>query len=322
MRQYIIRRLLQYIPIILATAMIIFLIVALVPGDYIDNIAGANIKYTPEKIAVMKAKYGFDKPVLERFVIWLTNALKGDFGISLTYQMPVTEVIKIFMWNSFLLAFLSFLLEILIAVPIGIISATKQYSKLDFTVTAFAMVGISMPVFFVGLLLKKIFVMDLKLFPLSGLRTVGAHFTGMAAVWDGFMHLCLPVIVLALQGIGTWMLYTRSSMLDVIRQDYIRTARAKGLSERVVIYKHALRNAMIPIVTLLGMSLPVLFTGAMITESIFGIPGIGKASLDAIYKRDYMFVVGFSLFVAVLQFMGNLLSDIMMAIVDPRIKLK
>lgn len=322
MGQYIIRRLLQYIPIIMATALIIFLIVALVPGDYIDNVTGGNVKYTPEKVAMMKAKYGFDKPVMERFVIWLGNALRGDFGISLSYQRPVTDIINAFMWNSFYLALLAFLLEIAIAIPIGIISATRQYSKLDFTVTAFAMVGISMPSFFIGLLLKKIFVMDLRIFPLSGLSTAGAHYTGFAAFWDVFMHLFLPVIVLALQGIGSWMLYTRTAMLDVIKQDYIRTARSKGLSEKIVIYRHALRNAMIPIVTLLGMSIPSLFAGAMITESIFGIPGIGKAFLDAIFKRDYMFVVGFSLFSAVLLFIGNLLSDIAMAIVDPRIKLK
>jgi peptide/nickel transport system permease protein len=322
MRQYIARRLLQYIPIMLAAAFIIFMIVALVPGDYIDHIAGGNIRYTPEKIAMLKSKYGFDKPVLERFIVWLGNALKGDFGVSLTHHRPVTEVINQFMWNSFCLAFLSFILEILIAVPLGILSATKPHSRLNISISAIAMVGIAMPSFFIGLLLKKVFVLDLRIFPLSGLRTGGARYTGFEAFWDVCIHLFLPVVVLALQGIGSWMLYTRTAMLDVIHQDYIRTARAKGLPERVVIYKHALRNAVIPIVTLLGMSLPSLFTGAMITESVFGIPGVGKAFLDAIHKRDYMFVVGFSLFSAVLLFMGNLLSDIALSLLDPRIQLK
>lgn len=322
MKQYIIRRLLQYIPIMIVTSMIIFLIVALVPGDYIDSVAGANPKYTAEKISALKARYGFDKPVFERFAIWIGNAFKGDFGESLTYQKPVTEIISYFMWNSFYLAFLAFLLEVLIAIPIGIISATRQYSKLDFTVTAFAMIGLSMPSFFIGLLIKKIFCIDLQLLPLAGIRTLGVDYTGLAVVWDIFKHMLLPVVVLALQGIGMWMMYTRSAMLDVIKQDYIRTARAKGLSEKVVIYKHALRNAMIPIVNLLGMSIPSLFTGAIITEQVFAYPGVGKVALEALTKRDYMFVVGFNLFAALMLFIGSLLADIAMAVVDPRIKLK
>jgi peptide/nickel transport system permease protein len=322
MKEYIIRRLLQYIPILIVTALIIFTIVALIPGDYIDSVASSNPKYTAEKIAALKAKYGFDKPILQRFLIWIGNALKLDFGESLSYQRPVTEVISYFMWNSFYLAAIAFLLEIVIAIPIGIISATRQYSKLDFTVTAFSMIGLSMPSFFLGLLLKKIFCIDLQLLPLAGMRTVGVQYTGFVAFWDVFKHMLLPVVVLALQGMGSWMLYTRSSMLDVIKQDYIRTARAKGLSERVVIYKHALRNAMIPIVNLLGMSIPGLFTGAIITEQVFAYPGVGKAAVDALSKRDYMFVVGFNLFAALMLFLGNLLSDIAMAMVDPRIKLK
>ncbi len=322
MKQYIIRRLLQYIPIMIATALIIFSIVALVPGDYIDAVAGANPRYTAEKIEMLKEKYGFNKPILERFFIWVGNALKGDLGESLNYQRPVTEIINMFMWNSFILAFIAFLLEVLIAIPIGIISATKQYSKLDFTVTALTMVGLSMPSFFIGLLLKKIFCIDLQLLPLAGMRTLGVELSGFAAVWDVFKHMLLPVITLALQGIGTWMMYTRSSMLDVIKQDYIRTARAKGLSEKVVIYKHALRNAMIPIANLLGMSIPGLFTGAIITEQVFAFPGIGKIAVDSLTKRDYMFVVGFNLFAAFMYFIGSLLADIMMAMTDPRIKLK
>ncbi len=322
MKQYIIRRLLQYIPILIATALIIFSIVALVPGDYIDSVVGANPRYSAEKIEMLKDKYGFNKPLLERFAVWIGNAFKGDFGESLTYQKPVTEIIGLFMWNSFFLAFMAFLLEVLIAIPIGIISATRQYSKLDFTVTALTMIGLSMPSFFIGLLLKKIFCIDLQLLPLAGMRTLGVEMSGLAAVWDIFKHMLLPVITLSLQGIGAWMMYTRSSMLDVIKQDYIRTARAKGLSEKIVIYKHALRNAMIPIANLLGMSIPGLFTGAIITEQVFAFPGIGKVAVEALTKRDYMFIVGFNLFAALMYFLGALMADIMMAMTDPRIKLK
>ena len=162
----------------------------------------------------------------------------------------------------------------------------------------------------------------MQLLPLAGMRTLGVEMSGLVAVWDIFKHMLLPVITLALQGIGMWMMYTRSSMLDVIKQDYIRTARAKGLSEKIVIYKHALRNAMIPIANLLGMSIPGLFTGAIITEQVFAFPGIGKVAVEALTKRDYMFIVGFNLFAALMYFLGALMADIMMAMTDPRIKLK
>ena len=179
-----------------------------------------------------------------------------------------------------------------------------------------------MPAFFLGLLMIKIFAIDLHILPVSGMRTAGLNATGFAAMADVGKHLILPTLVLAFSGVGSLMRYTRTSMLEVIKQDYIRTARAKGLSEKTVIYRHALRNALIPIVTILGLMLPGLFGGAMITEQIFAFPGIGKIALGALSKRDYPLMMGFNMFMAVLVLLGNLLSDILYAAVDPRVRLK
>ena len=188
--------------------------------------------------------------------------------------------------------------------------------------TVVALIGISMPAFFLGLLMIKIFAIDLHILPVSGMRTAGLNATGFAAMADVGKHLILPTLVLAFSGVGSLMRYTRTSMLEVIKQDYIRTARAKGLSEKTVIYRHALRNALIPIVTILGLMLPGLFGGAMITVQIFAFPGIGKIALGALSKRDYPLMMGFNMFMAVLVLLGNLLSDILYAAVDPRVRLK
>lgn len=320
MWQYLVRRLLQMIPIVLGISLIIFLLVTLVPGNFIET--KANPKMSAEQIEHLKDLYGINDPVHVRYVKWLKGAVVGDFGDSFIFIKPVSQVINTFVWNSFILALMAFILEILIAIPIGIISATKQYSKTDMFFTVFALMGISIPSFFMGLLLKKIFAIDLKLLPLANMTTPGANYTGIRHFLDVASHLLMPCLVLAFSGVGSLMRYTRTAVLEVIKQDYIRTARSKGLSEKVVIYKHALRNALIPIVTLIGLSLPGLFSGAIITESIFGIPGIGKVALDAVTKRDYPLMMGFSMFVAILTLLGNLLSDILYAAVDPRIKLK
>ncbi len=320
MRQYITRRVLQMIPILLGLSIIIFGLFALAPGDFIDANLSKNL--SAQKVAELKALYGFDKPLYMRYFKWITEALQGNLGDSLQFSKPVTSVINDYVWNSFILSAFSYILSILLAVPIGIISATKQYSKFDMGATVFALIGISMPAFFLGLLMIKIFAIDLHILPVSGMRTAGLNVTGFAEMVDVGKHLILPTLVLAFSGVGSLMRYTRTSMLEVIKQDYIRTARAKGLSERTVIYRHALRNALIPIVTILGLMLPGLFGGAMITEQIFAFPGIGKIALGALSKRDYPLMMGFNMFMAVLVLLGNLLSDILYAAVDPRVRLK
>lgn len=309
------------IPIIIGVSIIIFFIISLVPGNFIDAKA-STMHMSKEQIAHLKDLYGINDPIPIRYFKWISGAIRGDFGDSFAHQMPVSKVIGTYVWNSFWIALVAFILQLIIAIPIGIISATKQYSKTDMFFTVFALMGISLPSFFIGYVLIKVFSVNLKILPLAGLSTPGANYTGFALIMDRFSHMILPCIVLALIGIGSMMRYTRTAVLEIIKQDYIRTARAKGLSEKVVIYKHALRNALIPIITLIGLSLPTLFSGAIITESIFGLPGIGKIALDSVIKRDYPLLMGFSMFVAVLTLLGNLLSDFLYAAVDPRVKLK
>jgi peptide/nickel transport system permease protein len=208
-----------------------------------------------------------------------------------------------------------------VGIPTGIISATKQYTLTDGALTVFSLLGISMPSFFFGLLLLKVFAIDLQWLPLSGMITPGVRDLGSIAVFkDVFKHAILPAVVLGLGASASFMRYTRSSMLEVIRQDYIMTARAKGLRERVVIYKHALRNALIPIITLLGFRIPLLFSGAILVETIFGWPGMGKIAIDAINNRDYPLLMGTSLLLSSLTLLGNLMADIMYGFADPRIK--
>jgi peptide/nickel transport system permease protein len=321
MKQYIVRRLLIIIPILLGVSIIVFALIAAIPGDVIDAQFGTS-KLSPQKIAEMKAMLGLDQPVWQRYLTWLQNALHGNFGYSLQYNQPVSQVIHAFIWNSFLLAAVAFVLEMAIAIPIGVLSATKVHSVFDviFTVVAFA--GISLPSFFLALLLQKIFAVDLSCLPLDGMSSVGVAMNSGEYVVDVIQHMVLPVICLTMMQIGGTMRYVRTSMLEVVHQDYIRTAKSKGLPERVVIYKHALKNAAIPIVTFIGNAIPGLFSGALITETVFAWPGIGKIFLESITKRDYMFMMGYIMLLALLIMLGNLLSDILYSVADPRIRLK
>lgn len=321
MKQYTIRRLLIMIPILLGVSIIIFLLISSIPGDAVDVMLGKS-RSSPQRLAEIRAMYGFDQPVWKRYLAWLGNALHGNFGFSFQYNQPVTEVIHTFIWNSFLLAAVSFVLELAIAIPVGVLSATKVHSVFDVIFTVIAFAGISLPSFFLALLLQKIFAVDLGVLPLEGMQSVGVALSGWQAFGDVAQHMILPVISLTMMSMGGTMRYVRTSMLEVIHQDYIRTAKSKGLSERVTIYKHALKNASIPIVTFVGGALPGLFSGAMITETMFGWPGIGKIFLDSISKRDYMFMMGYIMLLAVLTMLGNLLSDILYSVADPRIRLK
>lgn len=308
------------IPVCIGISLVIFFLVNLLPGNFIE--ARANPGISAEQIEHLKELYGINDPIHIKYWKWFKGAITGDFGYSFTYVKPVSEVIGSYAWNSFILAFSAFLLELAIAVPFGILSAARQYSRTDKLLTLIALAGISIPPFFIGLLLKKIFFLDLKILPMANMTTPGADYTGLMYVWDVICHLIMPCFVLAFSGAGFLMRHTRTAVLEVLGQDYIRTARAKGLSERKVLFKHALRNALIPVVTIVGLSLPGLFSGAIITESIFGLPGIGKVALDAMTKRDYPLMMGFSMFVAVITLVGNLLSDIIYAAVDPRVKLE
>lgn len=320
MKQYIIRRLLQMIPTLIGISIIIFTISALVPGDYIT--ARDNPNMTAERAAELRAIYGLDKPDWQRYFVWAGNMVTGNFGSSLQHKLPVTEVIGQYVWNSFIIAFFAMILSWTIAVLAGVFSAKFQYSLVDKLITLAVFICMSLPSFFLGLLLIKWFALDLKIFPVGGMTTAGLKGDTWTYIWDVAQHSMLPIIVLTMLSIGGLSRYFRTSMLEVIRQDYIRTARAKGLKERTVIFKHAFRNAMIPAITLLGFELPGLFGGAMIMEQIFAWPGIGHVYLNSINMRDYPFMLGFTIFLAVLTLIGNLLADLLYGIADPRIRLK
>lgn len=322
MWKYIVRRLLQMIPILIGISIIIYLIVHIVPGSFIEMQAHMA-KMNAAELKHLEDLYGINDPVYIGYFKWLKAiVLHFDFGDSFVYRQPVTTVMGIYIINSVKIALPAYILEILIAIPLGMISATRQYSKTDMTLTFLAFLGISFPSFFLACLLKKEFAIDLGILPLSGLVSPGANYTGLADFWDQVQHLLMPVVVLVVIQAGSLMRYSRMSMLEVVNQDYVRTARAKGVGERTVIYKHELRNALIPIVTILGLNLPSLFSGAIITETVFGIPGIGYISYKAIQQRDYPLMMGFCMMVAVLALLGNLISDILYAVVDPRVKYK
>jgi peptide/nickel transport system permease protein len=317
MSTYVTKRLIYMVAILLAASFLIFSLYALTPGDYISG----NIKLTPERKAELRDIYGLSKPLLERYVLWMKNALHGDFGFSLAQQKPVLTLFNEYIWNSFLLAVVSTFLTWVIAVVIGVISAYKQYSWFDTVVMIVIFAAMSIPSFFIGLYLIKVLAVDWKWLPPGGMLTTGSNATGWAYAKEVIHHMTLPVIVMTLLGIGSLTRYFRSNMIDVIKQDYIRTARAKGLKESKVLYRHALRNALLPAITLVGFELPALFGGSLIIEKIFNWPGIGQLYMQSFGLRDYPLLMGFTMFIAVLTVIGTLLSDILYHVADPRVRL-
>lgn len=322
MRQYIIRRLFISVFVLLGVSMIIYGLLRTAPGDYVATLTANKPDVTEEMRAQLEELYGLNKGIVEGYVDWLGDAVKGEFGDSFVYGKPVQEVIQDRMWTSFWMALPSFILQLLIAIPLGIISATKQYSITDYTVTTIALIGISLPSFFFAAVLQRVFSMGLGWVPLQGMITAREDYVGFAHIMDLAWHFILPITVLTVLGIGGLMRYSRTNMLEVLNADYIRTARAKGLSEHKVIYKHAFRNTLIPIVTMVGGMIPSLFAGAMITEGVFAIEGLGYTSLTALKSGDIPFMMTFTVFLAILTLAGTLLSDILYAVVDPRVRLK
>ena len=264
-----------------------------------------------------------DKGVIGGFLVWLKSAVQGDFGVSWVHNVPPTEKFADVIWVSFILGAVSLVLEVLIAIPLGIIAARKQYSAVDYTVTVIAMVCISMPTFFVATLLKLVFGVYLGWFEIAGLTSARYYDTlsQFGKIMNIGWHLVLPTITIVIISIGGLMRYTRTNMLEVLNADYIRTARAKGLPEKKVINYHAFRNTLIPVVTLLGGSLPSLFSGALITEQLFSIPGIGYTGYQSMIVGDIPFTMFYLTFMAILTLLGNLIADLLYAAVDPRVRL-
>lgn len=333
MLKYILKRLFISIFVLLGVSIIIYTLVRMMPNDYLDIKFDSQLQQgtiTQEQLNEFKKQYGIGDNSFEGLVSgycnWLGNMLKGDMGNSFKYEKPVSQVISKNMWVSFAIAVIATILQFAIAIPLGITSATHQYSKRDYAVTVFTMIGISLPTYFFAAMIIKIFSVELGWFPSTGLISASATYTKdfagfMAKLLDMGHHLVLPIGCTVILSLGGLMRYTRTNTLEVLNADYIRTARAKGLPENKVIYKHAFRNTMIPLVTLLAGILPSLFGGMMITEEVFAIDGIGRLAYNALSQGDIPFVMGYNMFLAVLTVIGTLFSDIMYSVVDPRVKL-
>ena len=329
MLKYILKRIGQSLIILIGVSLIIYFLIRLMPVDFIQdkinaiNQGGATVSEETQK--AMYAMYGLGDNsflgILKGYFTWLGALARFDLGTSFVYGVPVADKIASHMGVSFAVALIATIFEFMIAIPLGITAATHQYSIRDYVVTILVMIGISLPSFFFGQILKDLFANKLGWFPPSGLVDPSGSATGLALLPDYFMHMFIPILTVVILSIGGRMRMTRTNMLEVLNSDYIRTARAKGLSETKVIYKHAFRNTLIPIVTTLAGLLPGLFSGAIITEQVFDLPGIGNIALDAMNRGDIPFIMGYNMFLALLSVIGVLLSDLMYAVVDPRVKL-
>ncbi len=319
---YFIKRLIEMIPTIIGITLISFFIIHLAPGKPTDILAELNPKITPEAREKLEKYYGLDKPIIVQYGIWIKRLIKLDFGDSFsTDKRPVWDKIKERLPITILINVLSLIVVILIAIPIGVSSATHQYSIYDKIATVVVFVGFAIPTFWLALLLMILFGVYLDWLPISGIKSLNYDTLSTGGkIWDMSRHLILPVLLGAFGGLAGLSRYMRSNMLEVIRADYITTARAKGLSERIVIYKHAMRNALLPVITILGLSVPGLIGGSVIFETIFAIPGMGQLFYMSVMTRDYPLIMGVLTIGAVLTLIGNLLADAGYAVADPRIR--
>ncbi len=322
MRRYLLKRLLLMLPMLLGITMISFAMMNLVPGEpammYIDT---EREPPTPEKIAEINQMLGLDKPIVIRYGIWLKGILSGNFGYSLMTRQPVLKEISARIGTTVSLSLLSMMVSVLFGILIGVYCAVKQYSFADYLLSTVSFVWISIPSFWLAMMMILLFTNTLRWLPSVGLNDMYLkNPTFWQALVDRARHVIMPVMAMSLSSIGGWARYQRSSFLDVKNQDYIRTARSKGLPERTIIFRHALRNAALPIITMLGMTLPGLIGGSMIVENIFGLPGMGRLAMTAIEARDYPVIMGITLMSSILVLMGSFLADLLYAVVDPRIR--
>jgi peptide/nickel transport system permease protein len=320
MKQYIIRRIFISIIVLFGVSLLLYTIIRMTPSDYVANVTAGNPNISPEMEKNMRELYGLDKGVIEGYFSWLGGVFHLDFGTSFIYQKPVKDIIARYIPITFSLAMISLVLEILLAIPFGVLAARKQYSRTDYAIVAIALIGISLPSFFFAAILKRVFAIGLGILPISGMVNARAGYEGFARIMDIGKHLILPITVYVVMGVGGLLRYVRTNMLEVLNADYVRTARAKGVPEYRVIGKHAFRNTLIPIVTMVGGMIPGLFSGAVIIEGIFSLEGLGTISLAAVYAGDIPFLMGFNMFLAVMTLVGTLVSDILYAVVDPRVR--
>jgi len=314
MHRYLLRRILISLPILLGITVLCYFILSLTPGDAVSMLISPSL--TTADIEIKRRALGLDQPAYVRYLRWLNELAHGNLGYSFSSGAPVTKRIGERILPTLTLTVSALLVSYVIAVPIGMLAAARRYTWIDYVSTFLAFLGISLPTFFLGLAGIYIFALRLRWLPVGGTMTLG----GTGGLIDSLHHLILPALVLAGAGGGALTRYVRSSMLEVLGQDYVRTARSKGLAERIVLRRHALRNALIPVVTLAGLQIPALLAGAVITEQIFEWPGMGRLTIEAINQRDYPVLMGITLIAAVLVAAGNLLADIAYSVIDPRIR--
>ena len=315
MRGYVLRRLTQGAVLLVVVSIVVFAIVHSAPGGPALLI---HPDMDPTQVKAMEKQLGLDDPIPIQYARWLGNAVQGNLGTSYQHSLPTAELLRERIPNTLLLSGVAVVVAVLLAVPLGTISAVYRYSFLDYAATITAFVGVSIPVFWLAILLIIVFSVTLGWLPSAGMRTVGVP----ATFGDLLRHLVMPSLVLATFPLAQLMRYVRASMVDVLAQDYVRTARAKGLSERATLCRHALRNALIPMVTVLGVLTPRLLGGAVITETIFAWPGLGRLAVEAAIARDYPVIMGATLLVAGLVVLGNLITDLLYVVIDPRIALR
>lgn len=310
---YLQRRVLQAIVVILVVNTLTFALVRLAPG--LPQIMTADF-LTQQNRNQFRHNLGLDKPIQVQYVVWWSHIIHGDFGISWSANAPVSQVILSRLPNTLILGLAALLIAILVGIPVGIISAVRPYSLVDYTATSFGLFGLSVPSFWLGLMLILILSVHWHIFPSAGMYTVGVT----ASLGDRLIHLVLPSIVLAAGPIASLIRFTRSSLIEVLGLDYIRTARAKGLRSRVVLQRHALRNAMIPVITVVGLQIPGFIGGSIIVETVFAWPGIGRLAYTAAIARDYPLIMGITIIISVVVVVVNLVTDLAYSVVDPHIR--
>ncbi|MGH2561994.1 MAG: ABC transporter permease [Thermomicrobiales bacterium] len=316
MARYIQRRVAVAFPILLAITVSIFLLLQLTPGDPLNAYIPPDQPLPPAQREALRHQLGLDRPLALRYLYWLRETARGNLGYRAQSFEPVSDAIAHRIGPTLLLMGTAMAIGIAAGVALGVLSAVKQYSLLDALLTVLAFFGLSVPVYLAGLLGLYIFALRIDWFPAGGFSTPGEPFS----MWDRLHHLVLPACIIAINYVASTMRYTRSAMLEVLGQDYVRTARAKGLRERLVIGVHALRNALLPVVTIIGAYIPNLLGGAVFIESIFAWPGMGRLFIDGVGSRDYPLIMGLTLILAIVILAANLLTDVAYALIDPRIR--
>lgn len=316
MLRYLMRRLLASIPVLISVTVIIFMLIEIAPGDVADRFINPELGYSEETLEAIRERFGLGQPAPVRYVKWLSNVARGDMGRSYMSGEKVTDMIERRLGNTLLLMSSAMMIGVVTGVALGVFVGLRQYSFWDMSLTGLSFVGVSLPAFISGILGLYLFSIRWDIFPSGGMFPVDRDPTA----WDTIYHLILPSSILSLGYIATFMRYTRFSMLEVINADYIRTASAKGLRRRVVVWRHAVPNALLPVITMIGLSVPSLVVGAVFIETIFSWPGMGTLYLDAVASRDVPLIMGMNTVIAIVVLAANLLTDLAYGLIDPRIR--